>query len=279
MFDVAKIFKETPYIVDLKPGGKFLAKDLYEIGGVPIILKSLLDGGFLNGDCLTVTGKTLQENLKNVEINFQSQEIVYSTENPISPTGGVVGLSGNLAPDGSIVKVAGMKSLKFKGEARCFDCEEDAFEAVSKGNYSEGDVIVIRYEGPRGGPGMREMLATTAAIYGQGMGDKVALITDGRFSGATRGLCIGHISPEAAVRGPIALVQDGDIIEIDAEKGLINLNVDKNELEKRNKKLKVKENDFGSGALWKFSQSVGSARYGAVTHPGALKEKKTYSDI
>ena len=279
MFDVAKIFKETPYIVDLKPGGKFLAKDLYEIGGVPIILKSLLDGGFLNGDCLTVTGKTLQENLKNVEINFQSQEIVYSTENPISPTGGVVGLSGNLAPDGSIVKVAGMKSLKFKGEARCFDCEEDAFEAVSKGNYSEGDVIVIRYEGPRGGPGMREMLATTAAIYGQGMGDKVALITDGRFSGATRGLCIGHISPEAAVRGPIALVQDGDIIEIDADKGLINLNVDKNELEKRNKKLKVKENDFGSGALWKFSQSVGSARYGAVTHPGALKEKKTYSDI
>mgnify|MGYP003347637950 FL=1 len=279
MFDVAKIFKETPYIVDLKPGGKFLAKDLYEIGGVPIILKSLLDGGFLNGDCLTVTGKTLQENLKDVEINFQSQEIVYSTENPISPTGGVVGLSGNLAPDGSIVKVAGMKSLKFKGQARCFDCEEDAFEAVSKGNYSEGDVIVIRYEGPRGGPGMREMLATTAAIYGQGMGDKVALITDGRFSGATRGLCIGHISPEAAVRGPIALVQDGDIIEIDADKGLINLNVDKKELEKRNKKLKVKENDFGSGALWKFSQSVGSARYGAVTHPGALKEKKTYSDI
>jgi dihydroxy-acid dehydratase len=279
MFDVTKIFKETPYIVDLKPGGKFLAKDLYEIGGVPIILKSLLDGGFLNGDCLTVTGKTLQENLKDVEINFQSQEIVYSTENPISHTGGVVGLSGNLAPDGSIVKVAGMKSLKFKGQARCFDCEEDAFEAVSKGNYSEGDVIVIRYEGPRGGPGMREMLATTAAIYGQGMGDKVALITDGRFSGATRGLCIGHISPEAAVRGPIALVQDGDIIEIDADKGLINLNVDKNELEKRNKKLKVKENDFGSGALWKFSQSVGSARYGAVTHPGALKEKKTYSDI
>ena len=279
IFDVAKIFKETPYIVDLKPGGKFLAKDLYEIGGVPIILKSLLDGGFLNGDCLTVTGKTLEENLKNVKIDFQSQEIVYSTKNPISQTGGVVGLTGNLAPDGSIVKVAGTKSLKFKGRARCFDCEEDAFEAVSKRDYCEGDVIVIRYEGPKGGPGMREMLATTAAIYGQGMGDKVALITDGRFSGATRGLCIGHVSPEAAAKGPIALVQDGDIIEIDANEGLISLNVNKKELEERNKKLKVKESDFGSGALWKFSQSVGSARYGAVTHPGASKEKKTYSDI
>ncbi len=279
ILDVAKIFKETPYIVDLKPGGKFLAKDLYEIGGVPIVLKSLLDGGFLKGDCLTVTGKTLEENLKNVKINFESQEVVYSTKNPISHTGGVVGLTGNLAPDGSIVKVAGTKSLKFRGTARCFNCEEDAFEAVSKRNYSEGDVIVIRYEGPKGGPGMREMLATTAAIYGQGMGDKVALITDGRFSGATRGLCIGHISPEAAVGGPIALVQDGDVIEIDANKGLIHLNVNKNELEKRNKKLIIKENDFGSGALWKFSQSVGSARYGAVTHPGASKEKKIYSDI
>jgi dihydroxy-acid dehydratase len=279
IFDVAEIFKETPYIVDLKPGGKYLAKDLYEIGGVPIIMKALLDGGLLNSDCLTVTGKTISENLKDINIDYNNQKIVYSTKNPISKTGGVVGLKGNLSPDGSIVKVAGMKSLYFKGKARCFDCEEDAFEAVSKKNYSEGDVLVIRYEGPKGGPGMREMLATTAALYGQGMGDKVALITDGRFSGATRGFCVGHVSPEAAVGGPIALVKDGDEIEIDAKVGTIKLNVENTVLEERKKKLKVNQNDFTSGALWKFSEAVGSARYGAVTHPGGFKEKKVYSDI
>ncbi len=279
IFDVAEIFKETPYIVDLKPGGKYLAKDLYEIGGVPIIMKALLDGGLLNSDCLTVTGKTISENLKDINIDYNNQKIVYSTKNPISKTGGVVGLKGNLSPDGSIVKVSGMKSLYFKGKARCFDCEEDAFEAVSKKNYSEGDVLVIRYEGPKGGPGMREMLATTAALYGQGMGDKVALITDGRFSGATRGFCVGHVSPEAAVGGPIALVKDGDEIEIDAKVGTIKLNVENTVLEERKKKLKVNQNDFTSGALWKFSEAVGSARYGAVTHPGGFKEKKVYSDI
>ena len=279
LLDVAKIFKETPYIVDLKPGGKYLAKDLYEIGGVPKIMKVLLDGGFLDGTCLTVTGKSIAENLESVDVNFKTQKIIYPTNDPISKTGGVVGLQGNLAPDGAIVKVAGMKSLFFKGKARCFDCEEDAFKAVSERNYSEGDVIVIRYEGPKGGPGMREMLATTAAIYGQGMGDKVALITDGRFSGATRGFCVGHVSPEAAVMGPIALIQDNDEIIIDAKKGKIDIIVNPKELKKRKSKILSKENDFGSGALWKFSQSVGSARYGAVTHPGAKKEKKNYSDI
>ena len=279
ILDVANIFKETPYIADLKPGGKFLAKDLHDIGGVPIIMKALLDGGFLDGSCLTVNGKTIAENLKSVKVDFDTQKIIYSTKKPISKTGGVVGLKGNLAPDGAIVKVAGLSSRYFKGVARCFDCEEDAFKAVSNKEYKPGEVIVIRYEGPKGGPGMREMLATTAAIYGQGMGEKVALITDGRFSGATRGLCVGHISPEASDQGPIALVEDGDEISIDAENGLIQLNVENKILAIRKKNIKIKESDFGSGALWKFSQTVGSARFGAVTHPGAKKEKKIYSDI
>ena len=279
IMDVAKIFKETPYIADLKPGGKYLAKDLHDIGGVPILMKALLDGGFLDGSCLTVTGKTLKENLSSVKVDFDSQKIIFSTKNPISKTGGVVGLQGNLAPDGAIVKVAGLKSQKFVGKARCFDCEENAFDAVSKKQYEAGDVIVIRYEGPKGGPGMREMLATTAAIYGQGMGEKVALITDGRFSGATRGLCVGHISPEAMVLGPIALIENGDQILIDAKEGIIKLNVDENTLKARKNKILKKDNNFGSGALWKFSQTVGSARFGAVTHPGAKKETKNYSDI
>ena len=279
IMDVAKIFKETPYIADLKPGGKYLAKDLHDIGGVPILMKALLDGGFLDGSCLTVTGKTLKENLSSINVDFDSQKIIFSTKNPISKTGGVVGLQGNLAPDGAIVKVAGLKSQKFVGKARCFDCEENAFDAVSKKQYEAGDVIVIRYEGPKGGPGMREMLATTAAIYGQGMGEKVALITDGRFSGATRGLCVGHISPEAMALGPIALIKNGDQILIDAKEGIISLNVDEKTLKARQKSIQQRKNNFGSGALWKFSQTVGSARFGAVTHPGAKKEIKNYSDI
>ena len=279
IMDVAKIFKETPYIADLKPGGKYLAKDLHDIGGVPIIMKALLDGGFLDGSCLTVTGKTLKENLSSINVDFDSQKIIFSTKNPISKTGGVVGLQGNLAPDGAIVKVAGLKSQKFVGKARCFDCEESAFDAVSNKQYEAGDVIVIRYEGPKGGPGMREMLATTAAIYGQGMGEKVALITDGRFSGATRGLCVGHISPEAMSLGPIALIENGDQILIDAKEGIITLNVDEKILKARQKSIQKRKNNFGSGALWKFSQTVGSARFGAVTHPGAKKEIKNYSDI
>ena len=279
IFDVAEIFKTTPYIVDLKPGGKYLAKDLHEVGGVSIIMKALSEGGLLFEDCLTVTGKTIKENLKNINFCSKSQQIVRSTNKPITKTGGVVGLKGNVAEDGAIVKVAGLKSLYFKGKARCFDCEEDAFECVQKKKYKEGDVIVIRYEGPKGGPGMREMLATTAAIYGQGMGSKVALITDGRFSGATRGFCVGHVAPEAAIGGNIAIIKDGDFIEIDAISGTINILISNNEIENRKKKWKKINHDFTSGALWKYSQTVGSARYGAVTHPGGKNEKKVYSDI
>ena len=276
--DVVEIFKKTPYLADLKPGGQYVAKDVYEAGGVPIIIKTLFDGGFIHGDCLTVTGKTIEENLKSVEFN-KNQKVIRPHDKPLSPTGGVVGLKGNLAPDGAIVKVAGMGKLKFTGKAKCFDCEEDAFECVKNNNYNEGEVFVIRYEGPKGGPGMREMLSTTAAIYGQGMGDKVALITDGRFSGATRGFCVGHISPEAAVCGPIALIQDGDEISLDAGNGSINLKVSEEELAIRKKNWKERKTDFNSGTLWKYSQTVGSAVFGAVTHPGAEEETHVYSDI
>ena len=279
LFDVAEIFKNTPYIADLKPGGRYLAKDLYEIGGVPILMKALLEGGYLHDDCMTVTGRTIGENLSNIKFSTTNQKIIYSTANPITETGGVVGLKGNLAPDGAIVKIAGMKSLYFEGIARCFNCEEDAFEAVRKKDYNEGDVIIIRYEGPKGGPGMREMLATTAAIYGQGMGEKVALITDGRFSGATRGFCVGHVGPEAALGGPIGLIKNGDKILIDAQKGIISCELSIEELANRKKKWKIKETEFASGALWKYSQLVGPAKDGAVTHPGGKYEKKNYSDI
>ena len=276
--DVVEIFKRTPYLADLKPGGKYVAKDVYEAGGVPIIIKTLFDGGYIHGDCLTVTGKTIRENLQDVKFNT-NQDVIRSFDNPLSPTGGVVGLKGNLAPDGAIVKVAGMNNLIFKGKAKCFDCEEDAFECVKNNKYKEGDVFVIRYEGPKGGPGMREMLATTAAIYGQGMGDKVALITDGRFSGATRGFCVGHVSPEAAVCGTIALVEDGDEIILDADKGELTLSVSDDELKKRKKHWKEKSTDFNSGTLWKYSKTVGSASKGATTHPGAQEETHTYADI
>jgi dihydroxy-acid dehydratase len=278
LFDVAEIFKKTPYIADLKPGGKYVAKDMFEAGGIPLLMKALLDGGFLHGDCMTVTGRTIAENLEKVAWNDQ-QDVVRTTAKPITKTGGVVGLKGNLAPEGAIVKVAGMKNLKFTGPARCFDSEEECFEAVSNKRYKEGEVLVIRYEGPRGGPGMREMLSTTAALYGQGMGDKLALITDGRFSGATRGFCIGHVGPEAAVGGPIALINDGDIISIDAVKGTINVKLTAAELKARRKNWKPRGTDYTSGALWKYAQTVGSARYGAVTHPGGAKETKVYADI
>jgi dihydroxy-acid dehydratase len=278
LFDVAEIFKRTPYIADLKPGGKYVAKDVFDIGGVPQILKALLEGGHLHGDCLTVTGKTMAQNLEKVVFNT-NQKVVFPVSNPITPTGGVVGLKGSLAPDGAIVKVAGMKKLQFRGPARVFDCEEDAFSAVTHGNYKEGDVIVIRYEGPKGGPGMREMLSTTAALYGQGAGDKVALITDGRFSGGTRGFCIGHVGPEAAVGGPIGLIKDGDIISIDAEKGILDLEVSAEELERRRKVWKAPANPYQSGALRKFADQVGPARKGAVTHPGGKAEVICYADI
>lgn len=280
LFDVAEIFKRTPYIADLKPGGRYVAKDMFEAGGVPQLMKTLLDHGFLHGDCMTVTGRTIAENMEQVKWNVH-QDVVRPANKPLSPNGGVVGLRGNLAPEGAIVKVAGMttEQLKFSGPARCFDTEEECFECVRKRGYKEGDVLVIRYEGPRGGPGMREMLSTTAALYGQGMGDKVALITDGRFSGATRGFCVGHVGPEAAVGGPIALLRDGDIIDLDAINGTLSVRLSDEELSERHKAWKPRTTDFGSGAIWKYAQVVGPAVNGAVTHPGHAGETHVYADI
>jgi dihydroxy-acid dehydratase len=278
LFDVAEVFKRTPYIADLKPGGRYVAKDLFEAGGVPLLMKTLLDHGYMHGGCMTVTGRTIAENLKSVRWN-DDQDVVRSADKPLLATGGVVGLVGNLAPDGAIVKVAGMSKLTFSGPARCFDREEACFEAVKNRAYKEGDVLVIRYEGPRGGPGMREMLATTAALYGQGMGGKVALITDGRFSGATRGFCIGHVGPEAAVGGPIALLRDGDIVRIDAERGSLDVELSQAELDSRKARWKAPAPEVTSGYIWKYAQQVGSARHGAVTHPGAIAETSCYADI
>ncbi len=278
LFAVAEIFKKTPYLADLKPGGQFVAKDMYEAGGVPMLLKTLLDGGFLHGDCMTVTGKTLAENLREVKFD-PAQQVMRPVGNPLSPTGGVVGLRGSLAPDGAIVKVAGMSNLKFRGPARCFDCEEDAFAAVQERRITRGDVIVIRYEGPKGGPGMREMLSTTAAIYGQGESEHFALITDGRFSGATRGMCIGHVGPEAALGGPIGLLRDGDMIAIDAEKGTLDVELSVDELARRKAAWTPRTTIYTSGVLHKYAQGVGPAHAGAVTHPGAKGEGHVYADI
>jgi dihydroxy-acid dehydratase len=276
--DVCAIFRRTPYIADLKPAGRYVAKDMYEVGGVPALLKALLDGGFIHGGCLTVTGRTVAENLADV-VFPADQDVIRPTSNPLSSTGGVVGLKGSLAPQGAIVKIAGLSDLKFRGPARCFDSEEACFEAVSRREYREGEVLVIRYEGPRGGPGMREMLSTTAALYGQGTGGRVALITDGRFSGATRGFCVGHVGPEAAVGGPIALVEDGDIIALDAEAGTIELEVAEGQLAQRRMDWKPREHDSQSGALWKYAKIVGDACHGAVTHPGGKAETHVYADI
>jgi dihydroxy-acid dehydratase len=276
--DVTDIMRRTPYIADLKPGGKYVALDVHRIGGIPVILKALMDAGLLHGDCLTVTGRTMAENLADV-VFPEDQDVVYPVNRALSPTGGVVGLKGNLAPDGAIVKVAGLKAQKFEGTALCFDSEEQAFAAVQARAYKAGDVIVIRYEGPRGGPGMREMLSTTAAIYGQGMGEHVALITDGRFSGGTRGFCIGHVGPEAALGGPIALIRNGDIIAIDAQAGTIDVRLTDAELAERAKLWKPRQTDYRSGAIWKFAQLVGPASRGAVTHPGAAAEVKCYADL
>ena len=278
LFDVAEVFKRTPYIANLRPGGKYVAKDLYEIGGVGVVLKELLDHGFIHGDCITVTGKTLAENLEGVTLPGD-QDVVFPVKNPLHPSGGVVGLRGNLAEEGAIVKIAGMSELTFEGPARVFESEDEAFEAVQKRDYSEGDVIVIRNEGPKGGPGMREMLSTTAALYGQGMGGKVALITDGRFSGGTRGFCIGHVSPEAAIGGPIGLLQDGDIIRIDAENGTLSVDLSDEELAARRAKWQPRKTNYNSGAIQKYAQLVGSARDGAVTHPGAKGETHTFVDL
>ncbi len=278
LMDVAKIFKRTPYLADLKPGGKYVAKDMWLAGGVPMLLKTLYDGGYIHGDCMTVTGKTMKENLKGIKFN-PKQKVLRAYNRPLSPDGGVVGLKGNLAPEGAIVKIAGLKKLQFTGRARCFDNEESAMKAVQSRKYKDGDVIIIRYEGPVGGPGMREMLSTTGAIYGQGKGEKVALITDGRFSGATRGFCVGHVGPEAALGGPLALLRNGDVIDIDAKKGTINVRLTKSQLASRRRKWKARKSDFGSGTLWKYAQTVGPASLGAPTHPGKKKEVKEYSKI
>ncbi|MEN2784847.1 dihydroxy-acid dehydratase [Sphingomonas qilianensis] len=278
LFDVAEAFKSTPYIADLKPGGNYVAKDMYEAGGVYMLMKTMLSGGFLDGNCRTVTGKTLGENIDQVTWN-PDQKVIYDINTPITPTGGVVGLRGSLAPDGAIVKVAGMHRLVFEGPARVFDCEEDTFAAVEAREIADGEVIVIRYEGPKGGPGMREMLSTTAALYGLGLGEKVALVTDGRFSGGTRGFCIGHVGPEAADGGPIALVENGDLIRIDAEQGTIDLLVEADVLATRRAAWVPRANDYQSGALWRYARNVGPAYKGAVTHPGAAAETHVYADI
>ncbi|CAH1649690.1 MULTISPECIES: dihydroxy-acid dehydratase [unclassified Chelatococcus] len=276
--DIGRIFATTPYLTSLKPGGKYVAKDLYDVGGVPVIMKALLDAGLLHGDCLTVSGKTVAENLADTEVPT-GQDVVKPVSEAYSPTGGLVVLKGNLAPEGAIVKVAGLETSVFKGTARCFDSEEECFAAVESRAYKDGDVLVIRYEGPRGGPGMREMLSTTAALAGQNVGNRVALITDGRFSGATRGISVGHISPEAAVGGPIALLRDGDTIIIDGEHGYLSVEVTDEELAERRKTWVPRPTRYGSGALWRFAQLASSAATGAVTHPGAKAEVFDYSDI
>jgi len=276
--DVCQIMRRTPYLADLMPGGRYPAKAMGEAGGMPILMRTLLDAGLIHGDCMTVTGKTIRENLEGVVFNHD-QDVIRPVSNPLSPTGGVVGVWGSLAPEGGIVKVAGLSHTKHRGPARVFDGEEACFAAVENRDYKPGDVLVIRYEGPKGGPGMREMLSTTAAIYGQGISDQVALITDGRFSGATRGLCIGHVGPEAQAGGPIALVQDGDIIAIDADAGTIELEVDPITLEHRARDWAPRQTNYESGAIWKFAQQVGPAYLGAVTQPGAKAERHVYADL
>ena len=278
LHEVARIFRRTPYIADLKPGGRYVAKDMYDVGGMPVLMRTLLDAGFLHGDCITVTGKTIAENLKGV-VFPANQDVIRPANAPLSTTGGVVGLRGNLAPQGAIVKIAGLKHQVHVGPARVFDCEKDCFDAVQARHYKDGDVLVIRYEGPRGGPGMPEMLSTTAALYGQGAGETLALITDGRFSGGTRGLCIGHVGPEAAVGGPIALLKDGDIIRINAPEGTISVDLSDAELAKRRAEWRPRTTDYNSGALWRYAQTVGDAEKGAMTHPGSRAETHVYADI
>jgi len=280
LFDVTDIMRDTPYFVDLRPGGKYVAKDLFEVGGVPVVMKELRKLGLLHEDCMTASGQTLGESLDKIEGEADGR-VIYPASSPITQTGGVVGLRGNLCPDGAIVKVAGMTPQEqvFVGPARVFECEEDAFAAVKARAYQDGEVIVIRNEGPAGGPGMREMLSTTAALSGQGAGKKVALITDGRFSGATRGFCVGHVGPEAAHGGPIALLRDGDIITMNAITGELSVAVSDAELATRKAAWAgPRKTAYTSGAIYKFTQLVGGARWGAVTHPGAKGESHIYMD-
>lgn len=276
--DVCEIFRDTPYFVDLKPGGAYVAKDLYEAGGVPVVMKELRKAGLIHEDCITATGYSIGEEIDKVSLKADGR-VIYPIETPLSKTGGVVGLKGNLAPEGAIVKIAGMEPQHqlFTGPARVFECEQDAFDAVQKRTYEEGDVFVIRNEGPAGGPGMREMLATTAALSGQGMGKKVALITDGRFSGATRGFCVGHVGPEAAHGGPIALLKDGDMITLNAIEGTISVAVSDEDMAARKAEWTgPRPTIYGAGALWKYAKLVGPTYLGAVTHPGAKEEGHDY---
>ena len=279
--DVCEIFRDTPYFVNLKPGGDYVAKDLYDAGGVPVVMKELRKAGLIHEDCITATGRSIGEEIDMIEREADGR-VIYPIETPITKTGGVVGLKGNLAPQGAIVKVAGIapEHQVFTGPARVFECEEDAFAAVKAREYKEGEVIVIRNEGPAGGPGMREMLATTAALSGQGMGKKVALITDGRFSGATRGFCVGHVGPEAAHGGPIALLQNGDMITINAVTGELSVALSDEDLAARKANWKgPRETIYASGALWKYAQLVGETYKGAVTHPGGQAERHVYMDL
>ena len=263
--DIERISRRTPTVADLKPGGKYVALDVYRVGGIPVILKVLLDAGLIHGDCMTVTGKTMRENLKNVVLPG-GQDVVVPVEKAISPNGGLRILKGNLATEGCVIKITGVKKLQHRGPAKCFDSEQDAMKAVQSLQIKKGDVVIIRYEGPKGGPGMREMLAVTAAIVGQGLGYDTCLITDGRFSGGTRGLCIGHVGPEAQVGGNIALVHDGDMVTVDAEKGTIDVELSDDELALRRKQWKPKAPMYTHGALAKYAKLVGPACDGAVTH-------------
>jgi len=276
--DFERIRKKTPHIADMKPGGGYVMNSLDKIGGIPLIMKKLLDNNLIHGNALTVTGKTIEENIKQFKISTAEQQIVREIENPLHEVGTAVILKGTLAPEGAVIKTAGIEMTKFTGKARVFDGEESAFDSVANGEIKEGDVIVIRYEGPKGGPGMREMLATTAAIVGQGLGKKVAMITDGRFSGGTRGFMVGHVAPEADVGGPIALVKDGDGIQINIETNSIWLNIPDGELTRRSQEWKKREPNYKSGALAKYAFLVGSAAKGATTDPSNYFDDKAQSD-
>jgi dihydroxy-acid dehydratase len=265
--DFERIRRKVPHVADLKPGGMYVMNDLDKVGGVPLMLKKLLDRKLLHENVLTITGKTMKQNLDSIVLPPSNDDIVKPMANPLHNTGTAVILKGSLAPDGAVVKMSGVKITKFTGKAKCFDREELAFDAVSQNKIKEGDVVVIRYEGPKGGPGMREMLAVTAALVGQGLGEKVAMVTDGRFSGATRGFMIGHVAPEAFVGGNIALVQDGDEISIDTETNKIDLHISSDEMENRRKAWKPRKPNYESGALAKYASLVGSAAQGAVTSP------------
>jgi len=266
--DFERIRKKTPHIADMKPGGDYVMNSLDKIGGIPLIMKKLLDNNLIHGNVLTVTGKTIEENIKQYKISSTAeQQIVREIENPLHGVGTAVILRGTLAPDGAVIKTAGVEMTEFTGKAKIFDGEESAFDSVANGEIVEGDVLVIRYEGPKGGPGMREMLATTAAIVGQGLGKKVAMITDGRFSGGTRGFMVGHVAPEAFVGGPIALVKDGDEISINIEDNSVNLHVSEEELKQRSTEWRMPKPNYTSGALAKYAFLVGSAAQGAITDP------------